>query len=111
VSALDGERPVREAPIRVLVVDDHAGVRAAVVELLNATPGMEVVGEAIDGVDALEPAAERLPDVSADPRGIVVQAARDAGAIGFVAKRGTCEDVVRAIRAAHEGRPTWPACV
>ena len=40
--------------IRVLVADDHAVVRAGIVALLSAEPGIEVVGEAVDGEQAVE---------------------------------------------------------
>ena len=39
--------------IRVLVVDDHGVVRAGLDQLLSATPGVEVVGRATDGLDAV----------------------------------------------------------
>ena len=49
--------------IRLLIADDHAIVRTGLVSLLSATPGMEVVGDAEDGRQAIA-AAERLrPDV------------------------------------------------
>lgn len=49
--------------IRLLIADDHAIVRTGLVSLLGATPGMEVVGDAEDGRQAIA-AAERLrPDV------------------------------------------------
>ncbi|MFN4000763.1 response regulator [Microcella sp.] len=49
--------------IRVLVADDHAVVRAGIVALLSAEPGIEVVGEAVDGVQAVELALALLPDL------------------------------------------------
>src|SRR5215475_5589365 len=49
--------------LRVLVADDHAVVREGLKTLLNAQPGMEVVGEAADGLSACRLAAELLPDV------------------------------------------------
>lgn len=49
--------------IRVLVVDDHPMVRAVVVDLLEATDGMSVVGEAGDGHDALGLIERTKPDV------------------------------------------------
>jgi DNA-binding NarL/FixJ family response regulator len=51
------------APIHVLVIDDHPGVRGAVIHLLGATGGMLVVGEAADGREAVQLAAELRPDV------------------------------------------------
>jgi DNA-binding NarL/FixJ family response regulator len=49
--------------IRVLVVDDHAVVRAGLAQLLTSAPGIELAGEAGDGAGAVA-AAERLaPDV------------------------------------------------
>jgi len=49
--------------IRVLIVDDHAVVREGLRKFLELQDGLEVVGEAGDGAEALE-AAERLaPDV------------------------------------------------
>ena len=52
------------APIRVLLVDDHALVRAGFRLILDAEDGMEVVGEAGDGTEAIH-AVERLrPDVA-----------------------------------------------
>ncbi|MGW7274233.1 response regulator [Streptomyces sp. NPDC054864] len=48
---------------RVLVVDDQFLIRAGLVGLLRAAPGIEVVGEAGDGAEAVELAATTRPDV------------------------------------------------
>ena len=50
-------------PIRVLVVDDHAIVREGLRWLMSTEPGIELVGEAADGQEALEKARALCPDV------------------------------------------------
>ncbi len=50
--------------IRVLIADDQKMVRQGFTVLLNAEPGIEVVGEAVDGLDAVDKAAELAPDVA-----------------------------------------------
>lgn len=50
-------------PLRVLLVDDHALVRAGIRTLLDAMPGVTVVAEAGDGAEALAQAAACRPDV------------------------------------------------
>jgi len=49
--------------IRVLVADDQAAVREGLATLLDLTPGIEVVGQARDGAQAVELVAEHAPDV------------------------------------------------
>ncbi|MCB0915310.1 MAG: response regulator transcription factor [Actinobacteria bacterium] len=49
--------------IRVLIVDDQALLRSALVNLLAAEEGIEVVGEAADGASAVESARRHRPDV------------------------------------------------
>src|ERR1041385_7788296 len=51
------------APIRVLVVDDHAVVREGIRSVLERQPGFEVVGEAGDGANALKLAKSITPAV------------------------------------------------
>ena len=49
--------------IRILIADDHAVVRAGLRALIEAKPDMELVGEAADGVEAVQKARELGPDV------------------------------------------------
>jgi two-component system chemotaxis response regulator CheB len=49
--------------IRVLVVDDSAFVRQALVRMLGGAPDIEIVGTAVDGKDGLEKALALRPDV------------------------------------------------
>ena len=50
--------------IRVLVVEDHHVVRQGLVALLNVVDGLEVVGEAADGVEAITQFRKHKPDVT-----------------------------------------------
>jgi DNA-binding NarL/FixJ family response regulator len=53
----------RPAPIRVLLVDDHAMVRRGMRDFLSLHDDLEIVGEAADGAAAIEQAAALRPDV------------------------------------------------
>ena len=49
--------------IRILIVDDHAIVREGQRALIDTEPGMDVVGEAVDGFEALSMIADSHPDL------------------------------------------------
>ena len=51
------------APVRVLVADDQKVVRDGLSLLLGLLPGVEVIGTAVDGTDAVRQAAACVPDV------------------------------------------------
>ena len=50
------------APLRIVIADDQASVREGLVLLLGALPGIDVVGAAADGKQALALVAEHRPD-------------------------------------------------
>ncbi len=52
-----------QQPIGVLVVDDSATVRAVMRRLLSADPAIRIVGEAVDGQQAVELARQLEPDL------------------------------------------------
>jgi two-component system LytT family response regulator len=49
--------------VRVLVVDDEEPARALLAELLSGAPGVELVGECANGLEAVRAASETRPDV------------------------------------------------
>lgn len=51
-------------PIRILVVEDHHVVRQGLVALLSVVEGVEVVGQAADGIAAIDEFNLRHPDVT-----------------------------------------------
>ena len=81
------------APIRVLLVDDHAVVRVGLRALLGTAADMDVVGEAGDGAAAIAESARLTPDV-------VVMDLSMAGVDGVAATRRVVAD------AAAAGNPT-----
>lgn len=66
--------------IRVLVVDDHAVVRRGLVQLLGQADGIEVVGQAADGAEAVSAQAD-------DPADVVLMDLQMAGMDGVSATR------------------------
>jgi two-component system, NarL family, response regulator NreC len=56
--------PARTHKIRVMIVDDHAILRAGLKMLINAQADMEVVSEAPDGEKAIQEVKEKRPDVT-----------------------------------------------
>lgn len=74
------------SPIRVLLVDDQQLVRMGFRLLLEAEPGIAVVGEAGDGNEAVRLTAELLPDV-------VLMDVRMPGLDGIAATRAILADV------------------
>lgn len=120
--------------IRVLIVDDHAIVREGQRALIDTEPGMEVVGEAKDGFEAVELASLLQPDVilldlhmprkdgieaieeikTGNPTARVlvltsftederVYAAIKAGAMGYLLKDSSAQEILTAIRQVHQG--------
>ena len=127
------EAGARDAPIRVVIADDHPVVREGLRSFLASRPGLDVVGEAADA-DGLVDAAERLqPDVAlvdlmmpgggieaihrlqslaAPPRALVLTSfvgddqvipALRAGAVGYLLKDVDPADLEAAIRTVHAG--------
>jgi len=120
--------------IRILIVDDHAIVREGQRALIDTEPGMEVVGEAKDGVEAVALADSLQPDVilldlhmprkdgievigeirtdNPEARILVltsftedekVYAAIKAGAMGYILKDSSPQEILSAIREVHRG--------
>ena len=56
-------KTVSESPIRILVADDHAIVREGMMFMASTREDIEVIGEAEDGVQAVEMARSLKPDV------------------------------------------------
>ncbi len=53
----------RAVPIRIVIVDDHAMVRRGMRDFLDLHDDLDVVGEASDGLSAVEVVATAQPDV------------------------------------------------
>ena len=77
-------RPAPPSPIRVVLVDDHTVFRLGLRALLAAAPGIEVVGEASDGEEALRVCARERPD-------LVIMDLSMAGMDGVAATRRLAE--------------------
>jgi len=121
-------------PIRVLIADDHPIVRDGLRTLITTEPGMELVGEAANGQEAIEKARALKPDVilmdlvmpvkdgiqaiaeikqflpkvsilvltSFSEEDRVFHAIR-AGAMGYLLKDTSPEQLLQAIYAVHRG--------
>lgn len=100
-------------PMRVVLADDHALVRAGIRALLERIPGLEVVGEADDGAAALELAKHTgaellLADIAMRPLGGLETAARAATELPsmkvlILSMHAIEEYVLRALRAGAAG--------
>ena len=75
---VDPEGTEGNDPIRVVLVDDHAQFREGLKEMLLTDEGIEVIGEAQDGAQAIEVAGRVRPDVVILDLGMPVMDGREA---------------------------------
>ena len=87
-------------PSRILIVDDHEVVRQGIRTILKARPQWEVVGEAINGREALDKAKALAPDVII--RDITMPEMRGIEATREMAKQNVSSAVL--IFTMHESR-------
>ena len=120
-------------PIRVMLVDDQRLIREGIGSLLSIQPGLEIVGKAVNGQDAIRLATELQPDVilmdirMPEMDGIeatrqvrqvatcqilmlttfddeeYIVKALQAGAVGYLLKDLPAADLAQAIRLANAG--------
>lgn len=53
----------RSGSTRIIIIDDHDIARAGMRSLISGTPGIELIGEGVDGAEALELCRQRQPDM------------------------------------------------
>ena len=123
--------------IKVLIADDHPLVREGLRALIATEPDMDLVGEASDGVEAVDLAMSLQPDVilldlmmpnktgieaiqeikeeNPDARILVVTSfgedenvfpAIKAGALGYLLKDSSPQELLSALREVHRGEPS-----
>ncbi len=128
--------------IRVLIVDDHAVVREGQRALIATEPGMELVGEGADGIEAIQLTKSLKPDVVLIdllmPRMGGIEAiqkikaenskvnilvltsfaedekvfsAIKAGALGYLLKDATPQELLAAIRQVCRGEPSMDSAI
>lgn len=121
--------------IRLLIADDHPIVRQGLYALMETQSDIQVVGEAADGIEAVQKANALQPDVIlldlVMPRMDGIQAIQEikreqpavrilvltsfsedeqifpaikAGAMGYLLKDSTPQELLKAIRAIHDGQ-------
>ncbi|MGA2667470.1 MAG: response regulator transcription factor [Ignavibacteria bacterium] len=54
---------MEKAKIKILLCDDNDNFRQLLLQYINSLPGVEIVGEAVDGVDVLEKTISLDPDL------------------------------------------------
>lgn len=122
--------------VRVLIIEDHTIVRQGLLALLSTAPDLEVVGQAADGLSALEELERLKPDVALCDLGLpglggleVIERARDsgvrlivlsmyhdalwvqraeaAGASGYLIKGAGLSELIEAIRRVMRGEQAF----
>jgi DNA-binding NarL/FixJ family response regulator len=123
--------------IRVLIVDDHAVVRDGIRSVLSLQRDMQVVGEAVNGREAVAKALELVPDVVVmdivmpEMNGLDaakeicgrcsakvlmltqyddqenVLASKASGAVGFIPKASASSQLLTGIRTVARGDESW----
>ena len=123
--------------IRIFIADDHIVVREGLRALLGTEPGIEIIGEAADGADAVVAIRTLRPDVvlldlvmpHMNGLEVIIEVTQDnpqarilvltsfsdddkvfpaikAGALGYLLKDSSPQELIQAIRDVYHGEPS-----
>src|SRR5271157_1301664 len=133
---LEANPPLAET-IRIFIADDHIVVREGLRALLGTEPGIEIIGEAADGQDAVVAIRTLRPDVvlldlvmpHMNGLEVIIEVTQDnpqarilvltsfsdddkvfpaikAGALGYLLKDSSPQELIQAIRDVYHGEPS-----